>query len=401
MYKKVFALVCTLALTLSSVIVTANATTKQQNVPSSANVQTLNNFGLKLYNKLYSDTENVFVSPISVYLALSMVTNGASGNTQTQLINSLYPKNKLSNINTMNKNLQSYITKNRTDTTINIANSIWIRNNFFNSVKKKFLNTNKSYYNATVSGLNFSDKSATDTINNWVSKNTNGLINEVIDGQISPDVMMYLINSVYFKADWMNEFNKSSTVKSDFTTPQGKVSIDMMNIKKFFNYYENNLLQMVSLPYKDGKTSMLVILPKGNLSSIKNSLSPKNLNQWIKSMKSSEVMLSLPKVNAEYKEGLKTALSSLGMSDMFNKDKASFKNISSEKLYVSDLLHNTVLKMDELGTEAAAVTSVEFATTSMPIEPPKVMDVNKPFVSIIYDNSTGLILFEGSITNPQ
>lgn len=401
MYKKVFALVCTLALTLSSVIVTANATTKQQNVPSSANVQTLNNFGLKLYNKLYSDTENVFVSPISVYLALSMVTNGASGNTQTQLINSLYPKNKLSNINTMNKNLQSYITKNRTDTTINIANSIWIRNNFFNSVKKKFLNTNKSYYNATVSGLNFSDKSATDTINNWVSKNTNGLINEVIDGQISPDVMMYLINSVYFKADWMNEFNKSSTVKSDFTTPQGKVSIDMMNIKKFFNYYENNLLQMVSLPYKDGKTSMLVILPKGNLSSIKNSLSPKNLNQWIKSMKSSEVMLSLPKVNAEYKEGLKTALSSLGMSDMFNKDKASFKNISSENLYVSDLLHNTVLKMDELGTEAAAVTSVEFATTSMPIEPPKVMDVNKPFVSIIYDNSTGLILFEGSITNPQ
>ncbi len=401
MNNKLIALTCICLIAFSSLIVSANAKTINQNTITTKDAQAVNDFGLKLYNKLYSDKENVFISPVSVYLALGMLSNGAASNTQKQLLSSLYPGNTALNLNILNKNMQNYITTGRPNTTINIANSIWIRDKFFNSVKSNFLTTNKTYYNSTIKGLDFSNNKAVDTINKWASDNTKGLIKQVLDKQIGSDVMMYLLNAVYFKADWQIPFNKASTVKSDFTTPKGKVSINMMNTKKFFSYYENNLFQMVSLPYKDGKTSMAIILPKTNLTSVKNNLNANNLSQWIKSMKSNEVVLSLPKVNTQYKQGLKSALTSLGMADMFEKNKANFKNISQDNLFVSDATHSTVLKIDELGTEAAAVTSIEMSTTSMPIDPPKVMNVNKPFYSIIYDNTTGLILFQGSITNPQ
>jgi len=401
MHNKLFASVCISLLTLSSLMITANATTSKQNILNSKDIGYINDFGINLYKSVYSNKENIFISPISVYLTLGMVSNGASGDTQKQLLNSMYPKTTLSNFNVVNKNLQSYVVSDRSDALIKIANSIWIRNNFFNSVNKNFLDLNTIYYNAKIYSLDFSSKSASDTVNKWVSESTKDLIKKAIDGQISIDAMMYLINAVYFKADWLNQFNKNETLKSDFTTPQGKVKVDMMNNKKIFSYFENNLFQMISLPYKDNKTSMLIVLPKSDMTTVKNNFTSKNFDQWLKSMESTEVILSLPKVNAEYKKGLKTALSSLGISDLFNSNKADLKNISSEDLYATDLTHNTVFKIDELGTEAASISSIEISLTSLPLDPPKVMNVNKPFLSIIYDNSTGLIIFEGSITNPQ
>ncbi len=400
MFKKLVSLTCVFALAFSSLMVSANAASPKAASLNSNDVLSANDFGLKLYNSLYDNNNNVFMSPVSVYLALSMVTNGAAGNTQKQLLSSL-KNNSIASLNNFNKSMQSYIVNNRPNTQISIANSIWIRDNFYNSVNNKFLNTNKNYYNSKIAALNFSNKSAVDTINKWVSDNTKGLIPKAIDKQIAQDVMMYLVNTVYFKADWQLQFNKGNTIKSDFTTPKGTVKVDMMNNKKSFNYLENNQLQMISLPYKDGKTSMLVILPKGNLNSIKNSLTAKNINSWIKSMQYEQVQLSLPKVNAQYKTGLKPALESLGIKDMFSLTAANFSNMASKKLYASDAQHSTVLKIDELGTEAAAVTSVEMSLTSMPLNPPKVMNVNKPFFTAIYDNTTGLILFAGSITNPQ
>ena len=401
MYNKLFALICISLLILNSLMVTTNATTQIQNVPSSKDIEYINDFGINLYKSVYSNKDNIFISPISVYLALGMVSNGASGDTQKQLLNSMYPNTTLSKLNVVNKNLQNYVVNNRSNTLINIANSIWIRNTFYNSVSKNFLDLNTTYYNSKINSLNFVSKSAPDTINTWVSENTKGLIKKVIDGQIDSDVMMYLINAVYFKADWLYQFNKNKTDKSDFATPQGKVKVNMMNNTKFFNYFENSLFQMISLPYKDNKTSMLIVLPKDDITTVKNSFTSKNFNTWLKSMKSTEVILSLPKVTAEYKKGLKTALSSLGISDLFDPKKADLKNMSSTSLYATDLTHSTVLKVDELGTEAASVSSVEISLTSLPLDPPTVMNVNKPFLSIIYDNSTGLILFEGSITNPQ
>jgi len=287
MYNKLVSLACVCLFTLSLLIVTVNAKDLKLETFNAKDIEAVNDFGVKLYNKLYDSKNNVFISPVSVYFALSMLSNGATSNTQNQLLSSLYKGKTVSNLNTLNKNLQSYITSNRPNTIINIANSIWIRDTFFKSVNSKFLSTNKNYYNAMIQGLDFSNDKASLAINSWVNDNTNGLIKQVVDNkEISSDIMMYLLNAVYFKADWQIPFNKANTEKSDFTSPKGKIQVDMMNTQKFFNYYESNLFQMVSLPYKDGKTSMLVILPKGDLNSVKSSISAKNISQWIKYLKS-------------------------------------------------------------------------------------------------------------------
>ncbi|MCL2321917.1 MAG: serpin family protein [Oscillospiraceae bacterium] len=400
MYIILTALACICFVTLGGLVISAKDNSVKPETLDTKNFHVVNNFGLSLYKNLYNSMNNVFISPVSLYLTLGMISNGAASNTQKQLLSFLYFSNTMVALNTFNKDMQSFIINNRPNTIIDIASSIWI-NNSYKYVYSSFLNTNKTYYNSTIQALDFSNELAVDAINKWASDNTNGLIEQAISQQLGPDVMMCLLNTVYFKADWEIPFDKINTVKSDFISPKGKIQVDMMNIDKYFNYYENNLFQMVSLPYKDGKTSLLIILPKDDIGSVENNFTADNFDEWIKSLTSQQVVLSLPKVSVQYKQGLKTALSALGVSDMFDKEKADFKNISQNNLFVSDVIHNTVLKIDELGTEAAAVAGLDVSLISIPDIPPKIMNVNKPFFLSIYDNSTELILFEGSITNPQ
>ncbi len=359
-------------------------------------------FGLKLFKKIsnYEGNKNVFISPLSISMALGMTLNGASGSTYDSM-KSVLELNGLTEleINESYKSLTDLLTSVDPKVVFNIANSIWYRNNM--SFLQSFIETNKTYFNAEVKGLNFNDPSSVDVINSWVSQKTNGKIPEIIK-DISPDMVMYLINAIYFKGDWKYQFDINNTKDDIFTTADGsKVSCKMMEQGNNFSYFSNNLFQAVELPYGDSSFSMIIILPNsGNgIDNILDQLNETNWNIWLKSLTIKEGELWLPKFEINYYLKLNDVLAIMGMGIAFS-DGADFSRIfSSGGLCISEVLHKTYVKVDEEGTEAAAVTSVGVGTTSVGGSN-FYMRVDRPFIYVIKDNYSNSILFIGKIINP-
>ena len=362
-------------------------------------VDMLNSFSISLYNDLLED-KNMFISPLSVYIALGMVYNGSNGLTKQEMDYVLNAGNvDLEAFNVLLRDLQ-YKLLSYKETEFNIANSIWIRDTYKEHVLDDFLNNNKSYYGAFISSLKF-DNTAKKTINNWVSKNTNKKIKTAIDDDIDPLTMMYLINTIYFKSDWENPFLKNNTFDSKFYSIQDTIDVQMMNKEDTLGYYIDDSLQSVLLPYKDKETAMFVILPKYSISDI--DLTKEYLNNIINSMKSNNkiVNLTMPKVKLEYEKSLVDVLKNMGMTSAFTN--ADFSNLSDtalqEGLCISDVLHKTYLAIDEKGTEAAAMTKVEIKNTA--IMDTIMLTINKPYILGIIDYDTNSILFIGSVFNPN
>lgn len=362
-------------------------------------VDMLNSFSISLYNNLYED-KNVFVSPLSVYLALGMVYNGSNGLTREEMTSVLNANNiDLDDFNILVRDLQ-YLLLGYSKSTFNISNSIWIRDTYSEHVLDSFLNNNKTYYGAFISSLEFND-AAKNTINNWVSKTTNKKIKTAIDGNIDPLTVMYLINTIYFKSDWEKPFEKNDTYSGDFFVGEDKIDVDMMNKDDSLGYYSDDMLEGVLLPYEDRETAMFILLPNESVEDI--TLTTEYLNSIINSMKNNyiSVNITMPKVKIEYEKSFVDVLSTMGMSSAFNN--ADFSNLSDvalqEELHISDVLHKTFLSIDEKGTEAAAMTKIEMKNTSI-LETTRVL-VNKPYILGIIDYESNSILFLGSIFNPN
>lgn len=362
-------------------------------------VSMLNDFSISLYNNLYEE-KNVFVSPLSVYLALGMVYNGSANITREEMASVLNANDiSLEDFNVLVRDLQ-YLLLGYSKTDFNISNSIWIRDSYSEHVVDDFLSNNKTYYGAFISSLEFNDL-AKKTINNWVSKTTNKKIKTAIDDDIDPLTVMYLINTIYFKSDWETPFEKASTVSGDFFVGEDTLTVNMMNKDDSLGYYSDDVLQGVLLPYEDKETAMFILLPNGDVGDIQ--LTSEYLNSVIDSMKDNYINLniSMPKVKIEYEESFVDVLSDMGMSSAFNN--ADFSNLSDialqEGLHISDVLHKTFLSIDEKGTEAAAMTKVEMKNTSI-LDTVRVL-VNKPYILGIIDYESNSILFLGNIFNPN
>ncbi|MDD2490167.1 MAG: serpin family protein [Bacilli bacterium] len=362
----------------------------------------LNNFAFKLYDELYKEHENMFISPVSIYLALGMTYNGAGGNTALEMGKVLEADNiSLEQFNKLNRDLQ-YLILGYEKSKIELANSIWIRDTYEQKVKVNFLNQNKTYYGAMVSGLDFNNPKAKDTINNWVQKNTKKRIKEAITGEIDPSTIMFLINTIYFKADWLNPFIANDTSEQEFHTPNGIKTVKMMNKIDKIGYTEDKLLKAVLLPYKDNKTSMFIILPNNEFNSI--NLNSNMISELIKQMKNNQVNVNLrmPKVKIEYDTLLKKPLMDLGMVDAWNGD-ADFSKMADDAIvdgiHIEDVTHKTFLAIDEKGTEAAAMTKVEMRLTSDRLVDYE-MNINRPFILGVIDNDSEAILFLGNIMEP-
>ncbi len=364
-----------------------------------------NEFAFEIFKEVLQNEENeknIMISPLSISLALAMAYNGADGETKEAMENTLH----LHGLSTedINKSYQSLINALLSvdpKVIMEIANSIWYREDF--SVKEDFLNINKTYYNAEVAKLNFSDPASIDIINQWVSDKTHDKIDKIVD-QISPMDVMFLINAIYFKGTWKYEFDENDTHEASFYDENGNSlsDVQMMMIKGDFNYTSNDLFHAIELPYGQGNYSMIVMLPQSGVSidSLVNNMNNEKWKTWMEGFYNRpDFGVFLPKFKFEFEKELEEVLTNLGMGVAFS-DFADFTKINSNGgLFISSVKHKTFIEVNEEGTEAAAVTSVTISYTS--IEPANEFRADHPFVFIIKEKFTNAIMFMGKVAEPE
>jgi serpin B len=361
-----------------------------------------NSFGFDLYLKLAAEAEkgtNMMISPLSVSQALAMTYNGANGETKAAMEEALRVAGiDRDELNELNKTLVDALLNHDPKVVLEIANSIWYRNDF--TVLPDFIQRNQTYYGAEVSSLDFSDPGSKDVINGWVDEKTHGKISEIVK-EINPESFMFLINAIYFKGTWTYEFAKKNTRESQFYLEDGSsVPVEMMNQEMDLNTFQTDVFTSVELPYGKGNWRMFLFLPKDGhkVADIESLLNDKNWNGWMTSYQPlKEVQFSMPKFTFAYEESLKNALAAMGMENAFT-PAADFTGILSDGgLMISDVKHKSFIEVNEEGTEAAAVTSVEIVLTSIG----NFISFNKPFLFAIAEKSTGSVLFLGKFMKPE
>ena len=364
-----------------------------------------NSFGIKLFKRLNAETpdSNVFISPLSISMALGMTYNGAAGSTEEAMRGTLeFGDLSRNEINESYKSLIELLEGIDTDVEFNIANSIWYRNDRI--FEQDFFDRCGEYFNARVKGLDFSQGEAVkDTVNNWVEENTNGKIKDILKN-VHPLAVMYLVNAIYFNGTWTYQFDEEDT-KDDvfYQTGDGTRECKMMEVKSEFKYFEDSNAQVIDIPYGIGNYSMTVILPGygEDIEEFIADLTQEKWNEWMGSFYEDSVNLFLPKLKLEYKaeETLKKVLIDMGMGVAFDEDLADFTEMYSPGgIFINKVIHKTFLEVDEEGTEAAAATVVEIIESSIPEHP--TVYLNRPFVFAIRENYSGSILFIGKIVEP-
>lgn len=377
----------------------------KQNRPEQTEIVNHNQFSFNLFSLLVSEdnNQNIFVSPPSVAIALSMLYNGANGQTQVEMNEALgYQGMSWQQVNLANQNLQTSLETSDEKIELTISNSLWARQDI--PFSHQFLKNNRTFYNAQITNLDFASPQAVNIINNWVEDKTRGKITRIIS-EINADDLMFLINAIYFKGIWQTEFDPQLTEEQEFYLPNGQTkSHPLMSRRDKYQYYENEQFQAVSVPYGQGRFSLYVFLPRQdyNLNSFLTQLNSDNWQQWLSEFRQREGTLKMPRFKLEYEVTLNQALKALGMESMFTADKADFSGMTSIEVVVDQVKHKTFVEVNEEGTEAAAVTSIGIQATSVQISPePFNMVVNRPFFCAIRDNETGTLLFMGAIFEPN
>jgi serpin B len=368
-------------------------------------VESCKKFGLKLFKKIIEEQpdRNIFISPLSVSMALGMTLNGPDGETYTAMQQTLEFEGMTNQeINEAYQSLIDLLINLDDKVLFEIANSIWYRNTF--NVKQDFLETNQEYFDAEIAALDFNDPASVDIINNWVSEKTHDKIEKIINS-IDPLTVMFLINAIYFKGTWQYEFDKENTEDDVFNlSGGGTVDCKMMKIRGRFDYYEDDDVQIIDLPYGDGDFSMTIFLPKPgvDIDEFTGALDESRWQNYLTSLNSDSGTLELPKFKLEYKLKMNDVLKALGMSIAFDPQQADFSRINPNvELYISKVLHKTFVQVDEEGTEAAAVTVVAINFTSIGGDEEFYMTVNHPFMFVIREHHSETILFIGKMIQPE
>lgn len=365
-------------------------------------------FGFHLFEKIIEDdfNKNVFISPSSVAFALAMTYNGATGTTQEAMATVLGLKDlSLEEVNQANAAIKETLEDPDPNTQLNIANSLWAQKG--TAFKPEFMNLNKDFYSAEVTVLDFADPKAPSIINDWVSRKTQGKINKIVD-EIKSLAILYLINAIYFKGKWTDAFEAKETKKLPFTMMDGsQKKHPMMSRFGRYKYYQDENFQAISLPYGEKRISMCIFLPDkdSSLEELYKSLNPEKWESWMSRFEDAEGQIALPRFKLKFEKKLNEPLKSLGMAVAFDEKQANFGRMCQipPNVYINEVKHKTFAEVNEEGTEAAAVTSVEMKkATAMPPPQKKFrMIVDRPFFFAIRDNQTGLILFMGSIVDPK
>ena len=363
-------------------------------------------FSFKLFSELraqYPD-QNIFISPASIAFALAMTYNGARGETQHAMAHALQlPDMRLDEVNRANAALRRALTNSDAEVELAIANALWARQHL--RFKPAFVQGIKDFYNAEVGSINFDDPKSPAIINAWVSRQTHDKITQIVD-QIPREAMLFLINAVYFKGKWKKPFDAAQTRDRTFTLLHGRQKLHpMMTQSGRYSYYQGPAFQAVNLPYgENSKVSLYVFLPNrdSSLMALSQLLTAENWQTWIPQFRVIPGMIVLPRFKIAYEVELNEVLKALGMGVAFDEQRADFEGMlaSPPQLFISKVKHKTFAEVNEEGTEAAAVTSVEMFTTSAPAQTFR-MIIDRPFLCAIRDNTTGTLLFLGAILEPE
>ena len=359
------------------------------------------NFSLKLFKNCAGAEKgkNVLISPLSVYMALAMTLNGADKDTEREMSALLGADRK--DINPYIKNYISSLTSND-DSKFHLANSIWFRSDKNRlKVEESFLQTNADYFGAQVYESDF-DISTKKDINNWVKKNTDGMIDKIVD-KIDSDTVMYLINALAFDAKWQKEYEKSHVDTYTFNSYSGEKNIVDMMYSSEGVYLESSTAKGFKKYYKNGDYSFVAILPNEE-----NDIYTFVSNGGIEEILSAEqkkgcvVSAGLPKFSYEYDISMKATLSKMGMPSAFDSGKADFKKMATSSrgnIYISDVVHKTFIEVGEKGTKAGAVTKVEMNDEAAMVVEGKSVILDRPIIYKIVDNKSNLPLFIGLVAD--
>ena len=345
---------------------------------------------------------NTFISPTSLYMALSMLYNGADGDTKSEIALVLNTELAPDEMNRANASLLAMLDKDTEEIQLNEANSIWLNERFH--FQQEFAASNQDYFQAELEEIDVAADESVDKVNDWVKNATADKIQDMEAAPLNTDLVAILLNALYFKGVWQYEFDAKNTESKKFFAETGASSEkQFMKMEADLDYLETDEFQAVALPYGEGEMSMTVILPAEgtSLDRFADALTSEKWESWKEEFSEQTVSIELPKFQLSYEIELNQALQKLGMATAFEKG-ANFSKMIEEDdpLWISLVKQKTFIEVDEKGTEAAAATEIDVVTESTGPEPIS-MSVNRPFFIAISDEQTGAILFMGTIYDPE
>ena len=373
-------------------------------------VKANNDLGMKMFSKLAATEagKNMMISPLSISIAMAMSTNGATGENLDEMKEVLgFGGMELADVNEQFMHLIASLVAADKDLALEIANSVWMREDFSLDVKAAFTDVLQDFYDAAV----FAEGFTAENINAWVSEKTHGKIEEIVK-EIGANTVMYLINALYFKAAWTTAFNEENTREGIFTLSDGtETKADFMSFSEveeapdFFSYSsdwsDKDGYAVIRIPYGRGVFAFYGIVPtyenRSNIDDFIAKMAENGFDHYTSELTEKGFPLELPKFKFEYSKSLVDIFKELGMENAFVE--GGFYNIAEapHDPFISDILHKTFIEVNESGTEAAAVTAVEYGENAMPSG----FYANRPFVFVIRDDRTGSILFIGKVENPK
>lgn len=362
----------------------------------SAMTNSVNDFSFELLREVCGDSdgdESLFLSPLSLSVDLSMLAVGASGETQSQILDVLgFSGQTVEEMNSYYRFLMEGL-RSPDKVALDMANSIWVDREF--PMYSSYINNLADNFEAQSFHVNMSSANTVEKINDWCSEKTSGRIERVVDDVIGAQTI--LINALHFKAAWENVFLEK-TVESKFVTSSGVTNmVDMMSLpKQRLDYVESDDMQMVELPYENADFVLDIILPKGNVKSLLSSLDSEKWNANVSALKPEYLNVYIPKFSTKFSCSMEQSLINMGITHMFDTS-ADFSGISPKNIVVSRVLHQTWLDVSQKGTEAAAVTVIMVDGSADPGVGHEYKDfsADHAFLFVIRQRSTGAILFAG------
>lgn len=360
----------------------------------------INQFGMDAYSSKSKESD-FLISPLSISSAMAMTYLGSDNKTKKQIEDIFYFSDDSNFLNGFSELMKQFESDN---TEISIANKLFPSETQI-QLNENFITDNKRYFGTPIEKVNYSIPSeASKKINNWVAENTNNKITDLIDSfSISPDLVLFLVNAIYFKSGWLNEFDSTKTKQGTFVNDlDEQIEVDYMHSTGRYKTYSNRLVDVLDIPYKNDEFSFLVFLPKIPMAELEDLLSIQNYFNWTYSTQYTQInTLRIPKFRVRYHDELKDDLIKMGLPLAFS-ESAEFHKMGNAGglIKLSTVVHETYIEFNEEGTEAAAATAVGASARSMP-PPPRDFIVDRPFIYLIRHNSTSTILFLGKNSNPK
>lgn len=356
---------------------------------------------LKTVNEGNQSGNSFVFSPLSITYVLGMVNDGSTGTTEKELEETLgFHSGGIKAVNEYCKNLIENLPKADKNVTLDIANAIFLNKRY--SLKEQFRQDMKRYYDAQAEALDFGSLETLKHINGWCKEKTNGMIPSIIEN-VDEKMVSYLLNAIYFKADWAAKFDPKNTRNETFTTERGGKEMPMMHQDVYISYLKNETFSAVRIPYGNQMWSMTVMLPEEGKTTddVINLLAQDDWKEFDKSLyQPYEVNLSLPRFETssstdDMAGGLISLLKKMGIRKVFDKENMEIVNIANTPLYIGMMRQKAAIKVNEKGSEAAAVTVAGMANTAVEEFPKADFHANRPFVYVISEASSGVILFVG------